>query len=63
MEAIGDDVPANYPVALQGKTIAGYAVAIENVATGRQTLNTELLTALTETVAGMTMAHRLRASY
>ena len=54
MEAIGDDVPANYPVALQGKTIAGYAVAIENVATGRQTLNTELLTALTETVAGMT---------
>ena len=54
MEAIGDDVPANYPVALQGKTIAGYAVAIENVATGRQTLNTELLTTLTETAAGMT---------
>ena len=54
MEAIGNDVPANYPVALQSKTIAGYAVAIENVATGRQTLNTELLTTLTETVAGMT---------
>ena len=54
MEAIGSDVPANYPVALQGKTIAGYAVAIENVAAGRQVLNTELLTTLTETVAAMT---------
>ena len=54
MEAIGSDVPANYPVALQGKTIAGYAVAIENVATARQTLNTELLTTLAETAAGMT---------
>ena len=54
MEAIGSDVPANYPVALQGKTIAGYAVAIENVAAGRQTLNTELLTTLAETAAGMT---------
>ena len=51
---VGSDVPANYPVALQGKTIAGYAVAIENVATARQTLNTELLTTLAETAAGMT---------
>lgn len=49
MEAIGSDVPANYPSALQGKTIAGYAVAIENVAASRQSLNTESLTTLVET--------------
>ena len=55
MEAIGSDVPANYPVALQGKTIAGYAVAIENVATGRQSLNPDgVLTNLVETAASMT---------
>lgn len=55
METIGSDVPANYPVALQGKTIAGYAVAIENVATGRQSLNPDgVLTNLVETAASMT---------
>lgn len=55
MEAIGSDVPANYPVALQGKTIAGYAVAIENVATARQSLNPDgVLTNLVETAASMT---------
>ena len=30
MGALGDDVPANYPTALQSKTIAAYAVALEN---------------------------------
>ena len=55
MEAIGSDVPANYPVELQGKEIAGYAVAIENVATGRQSLNPDgTLTTLVETAASMT---------
>ena len=55
MEAIGSDVPANYPVALQGKTIAGYAVAIGNVATARQSLNPDgVLTNLVETAASMT---------
>lgn len=55
MEAIGSDVPANYPAALQGKTIAGYAVAIENAATGRQALNPNgALSNLVETAAGMT---------
>lgn len=54
MEAIGEDVPANYPATLQGKTIVGYAVGIENVAAARQTLNTELLTTLVETAAGIT---------
>lgn len=55
MEAIGSDVPANYPVALQGKTIAGYAVVIENVATARQSLNPDgVLTNLVETAASMT---------
>ena len=54
MEAIGSDVPANYPAELQGKEIAGYAVAIENVATGRQSLNTELLTTLIETEKALT---------
>ena len=55
MEAIGDDVPANYPVALQSKTIVGYAVAIENVAAGRQSLNPDgVLTNLVETAASMT---------
>ena len=55
MEAIGSDVPANYPVALQGKTIVGYAVAIENVAAGRQSLNPDgVLTNLVETAASMT---------
>jgi len=48
LEAIGSDVPANYPTAFQEKTIAGYAVAIENVAVTRQLLNTELLTTLSE---------------
>lgn len=33
--AIGNDVPANYPEALQGKTIKGYAVALENVSATR----------------------------
>lgn len=55
MEAIGSDVPANYPTTLQGKTIAGYAVAIENVAAGRQALNPNgALTNLVETAASMT---------
>lgn len=54
MEAIGSDVPANYPVELQGKEIAGYAVAIENVAAARQYLNTEILTTLSQTGAGVT---------
>ena len=56
MEAIGDDVPANYPVALQSKTIVGYAVAIENVAAGRQSLNPDgVLTKFWfETAASMT---------
>lgn len=54
MEAIGDDVPANYPAALQGKTIAGYAVAIENVAAGRQALNIDKLETLVETEKAVT---------
>ena len=54
MEAIGSDVPANYPVALQGKTIAGYAVAIENVATGRQVLNNAAMSSLVTTDATVT---------
>lgn len=33
--AIGNDVPANYPEALQGKTIKGYAVALENTSAQR----------------------------
>lgn len=55
MEAIGSDVPANYPAALQGKTIAGYAVAIENVAAGRQALNPNgPVNGLAETAASLT---------
>ena len=55
MEAIGSDVPANYPAELQGKEIAGYAVAIENVATGRQSLNPDgILTTLVETNKAVT---------
>ena len=54
MEAIGSDVPANYPVALQGKTIAGYAVAIENVAAGRQVLNNAAMSSLVTTDATVT---------
>ncbi|WP_277234839.1 DUF6562 domain-containing protein [Phocaeicola salanitronis] len=45
--AIGDDAPANYPAALQGKAIKAYAVALENVAASRQQLNAEAIT-LTE---------------
>lgn len=41
MGALGDDVPANYPEALQSKTIAAYAVALTNVAASRQQLNAE----------------------
>lgn len=44
MGALGEDVPANYPEALQSKTIAAYAVALENVATSRQQLNAEAVT-------------------
>ena len=47
MGAIGDDVPANYPAALQGKTIKAYAVALENVAASRQQINAEAIAALT----------------
>ena len=47
-------MPANYPVALQGKTIAGYAVAIENVATGRQVLNNAAMSSLVTTDATVT---------
>lgn len=54
MEAIGSDVPANYPAALSGKTIAGYAVAIENVAAGRQALNIDKLETLVETEKAVT---------
>ena len=55
MEAIGSDVPANYPAELQGKEIAGYAVAIENVAAGRQSLNPDSeLTNLVETAQSVT---------
>lgn len=55
MEPIGADVPGNYPAALQGKTIAGYAVAIENMTAGRQSLNPDgTLTSLVETGAGVT---------
>lgn len=38
LEAIGGDLPANYdyPEDVQGKTIKGYAVAIENTAAARQ---------------------------
>lgn len=55
MEAIGSDVPANYPTALQGKEIAGYAVAIENVAAGRQALNPNgAVSGLIETIASLT---------
>ncbi len=32
MEAIGGDVPANYPAQFHGKTIKAYAVALENTA-------------------------------
>lgn len=39
--AISNDVPANYPTELQSKTIKGYAVALENVATSRRQLNAE----------------------
>ena len=49
MGAIGDDVPANYPEALQGKTIKAYAVALENMSASRQQLNAEAIAAgLTE---------------
>lgn len=54
MEAINDDVPANYPTALQSKTIAGYAVAIENVAATRQILNIDKLATLSETNKAVT---------
>ena len=54
MESIGSDVPANYPVALQGKTIAGYAVAIENVASVRQVLNNAAMSSLVTTDATVT---------
>lgn len=55
MEAIGSDVPANYPTVLQGKTIVGYAVAIENVDAVRQALNPNgAVTGLVETVASIT---------
>ena len=54
MEAIGSDVPANYPAALQEKTIAGYAVAIENVAAGRQVLNNAAINSLIATDATVT---------
>lgn len=54
MEAIGSDVPANYPVALQSKTIVGYAVAIENVAAGRQVLNNAAMSSLVTTDATVT---------
>lgn len=37
--AIGDDSSADYPQAFQDKTIAGYAIAIDNVASGRQAIN------------------------
>lgn len=43
MGAIGDDTPANYPAALQGKTIKAYAVALKNVATSRQQINAEAI--------------------
>lgn len=54
MGALGEDVPANYPEALQSKTIAAYAVALENVATSRQALNEEAVSGLTETEATVT---------
>ena len=54
MGALGDDAPANYPEALQGKTIAAYAVALENVAASRQALNTEAMSGLTATEATVT---------
>ena len=58
MEAIGGDVPANYPAELQGKEIAGYAVAVENVAAGRQVLNIDKLTTLSETNKAVTNGTR-----
>ena len=48
--AIGNDVPANYSAALQGKTIKAYAVALENVAASRQQINAEAI------AAGLTVA-------
>ena len=50
MGAIGEDTPANYPTALQGKTIKAYAVALENVAASRQQINAEAI------AAGLTVA-------
>lgn len=41
LEALNDDVAANYPEALQSKTIKGYAVAISNAAPSRQQIIVE----------------------
>ncbi|MCM1035864.1 MAG: hypothetical protein NC406_00885 [Bacteroides sp.] len=49
-EAIGADVPANYPAAFQGKTIKGYAIALENTTAAPKNLCAAAgtLTGLTE---------------
>lgn len=47
--AIKDDKIENYPAKYAGKTIKGYAVALENVKPTRQTLSTEAVTGLEET--------------
>lgn len=47
--ALGDDAIANYDAKFAGKTIKGYAVALENVSKGRQNLNPELVPGLSAT--------------
>ena len=51
--ALDDDVIENYPAAFAGKTIKGYAVALENVAEKREALNK------TTIPAGITVADKI----
>jgi len=41
LDGIGSDKPANYPAALQGKTIVAYAIALENTSATPQLLGTQ----------------------
>ncbi len=54
MGALDNDVPANYPEALQSKTIAAYAVALTNMSTNRQQLNSAAISKLTPTESTVT---------
>lgn len=47
--ALSGDATDKYDAKFAGKTIKGYAVALNNVAAGRQTLNTDPVTGLSET--------------